>query len=558
MRFLLFFLVIPFISLAQTINVDHLFEESGEVYFSFDLDSKAELNRISKIVSIDHGIELPHVYAYANKSEFVKFLEFEIPYTIETKPGALFKDLNMLLSLDAKGVNDWDFYPSYDVYVEMMYTFAADYPELCEVSSIGTSENGRDLLVAKITDNLTVQENEPRLLYTSSMHGDEIAGFPLSLRLIDYLLSNYETDTRIASIVNNVELWINPLANPDGAYTNNNNTVYNAQRYNANWVDLNRNYPDPEDGAHSDGNPYQAETEAFMAFADSVGFDISSNFHGGAEVANYPWDTWATYPADLDWWLHVMNEYAQLAQDNSSNNYFTAFDNGIVNGFDWYEVNGGRQDYMNYFHNCREFTLEISNAKTPAGADLPYYWDANYNSFLAYIEQSIYGVHGIVTDSLTGAPILAEVFIANHDADNSHVYSNLPIGDYHRYLSIGNYTITFSAEGYISKSIAVDVSTNETTDLDVQLLSNNVLIKENLATNLHLFPQPAHSYINVSGLPKHTSELYVLNALGERVRSINSEHTEAITIYKENLSAGTYFFVFIVDGIEYKKEFIFR
>ena len=559
MRNLLLFLFIPFISFAQSVNIDSIFKTSGEVYFSFHIDSKEALNSISSIVSIDHGAELPEIFAYANKKELTAFLQYDIPFTIEPKPGSLFKDLNMLLSLEEKKNSDWDFYPSYEVYVEMMYAFETHYPDLCKVSSIGTSVDGRELLVAKITDSLTISQNEPKILYTSSMHGDEISGFVLSLRLIDYLLSNYESDTRIANIINNTELWINPLANPDGAYTTNNSSVFNAQRYNANWVDLNRNYPDPEDGSHPDGNIYQPETVAFMDFADSVQFDISSNFHGGAEVANYPWDSWSNLPADYDWWLHVMDEYAAFAQDNSDNGYFTAFDNGITNGYEWYEVNGGRQDYMNYFKHCREFTLEISDYKTPAGNNLPYYWDANYNSFLAYLEQGIYGLHGVVTDSITGEPILAEVNIENHDIDNSHVYSHLPNGDYHRYLFQGNYALTYSADGYISKTIpSVSITNNEATVLDVQLMQYNVSIKENLAHNVHFFPQPATSYITVNGLPQTTNSVYILDGLGKRVRSLNFVTSQTLAIYKENLSPGIYFLVFVVDGIEYKKEFVFR
>ena len=296
-----------------------------------------------------------------------------------------------------------------------------------------------------------------------------------------------------------------------------------------------------------------------MSFADSVKFDISSNFHGGAEVANYPWDTWSNYPADYDWWLHVMNEYAGLAQENSNPGYFTVYDNGIVNGYDWYEVNGGRQDYMNYFHHCREFTLEISNSKTPAGEDLPYYWDANYNSFLAYIEQGNYGLHGVITDSLTGEPLLAEVSIAGHDIDSSQVFSHLPNGDYHRYLFQGSYSVTYSADGYFPKTISsVSLANNETTNLDVQLVQNNVMIKENLAHNLQLFPQPASAYITVNNLPEKISSAYILDAVGRRVRTLNFGNSVAETIHKENLSIGTYFLVFVVDGIEYEKEFVFR
>merc|ERR1712166_571370 len=146
--------------------------------------------------------------------------------------------------------------------------------------------------------------------------------------------------------------------------------------------------------------------------------------------------------------------------------------------------------------------------------------------------------------------------MGNHDIDNSHVYSHLPNGDYHRYLFQGNYALTYSADGYISKTIpSVSITNNEATVLDVQLMQYNVSIKENLAHNVHFFPQPATSYITVNGLPQTTNSVYILDGLGKRVRSLNFVTSQTLTIYKENLSPGTYFLVFVVDGIEYKKEF---
>ena len=78
---------------------------------------------------------------------------------------------------------------------------------------------------------------------------------------------------------------------------------------------------------------------------------------------------------------------------------------------------------MNYFRNCREVTLELSDDKTPNPNDLPYLWDANYPSLLNYMEQSLFGLRGIVTDSITGEPLNAKVEIYNHDVDSSHVFS---------------------------------------------------------------------------------------------------------------------------------------
>ena len=86
-----------------------------------------------------------------------------------------------------------------------------------------------------------------------------------------------------------------------------------------------------------------------------------------------------------------------------------------------------------------------------------------------YIEQSLFGLRGLVTDSVSGAPLNARVEILGHDYDSSHVYSNLPIGNYHRYLSPGNYQLTFSKNGYHSKTIVADIYTGTSTVEDVML-----------------------------------------------------------------------------------------
>ena len=98
----------------------------------------------------------------------------------------------------------------------------------------------------------------------------------------------------LKNILDNCEIWINPLANPDGTYRSGNSTVNGAVRYNANFVDINRNFPDPADGPHPDGEVWQPETMIMMNVASANCFSASANFHGGEEVANYPWDTWSS------------------------------------------------------------------------------------------------------------------------------------------------------------------------------------------------------------------------------------------------------------------------
>ena len=459
---ILFLLLIPFIGFSQ--NIDHLFSDRGEIYFSFEYKTRGQLNNISNIVSIDHKTTAELAFAYANKKQFKQFLKLGIEYTIIP-----YKSLNFTHG----SKNNWDYYPTYEQYVNMMTAFADSFPNICKMHSLGTLNSGREILIVQISDNVGQKEDEPSFLYTSSMHGDELAGYILSLRLIDYILNGYANNQRLTDLVDGIDIWINPLANPDGAYYGGNQNVWSATRYNANWVDLNRNYPDPDDGPHPDGNPYQSETNIFLGLADTVNFTISANMHGGVEVCNYPWDTWSDLAADDNWWQYVSKEYADSCQANGNNGYFNYLNDGITNGYDWYEADGGRQDYMNYFRYCREFTLELSNDKTPDPNDLPYLWDANYPSLLNYMEQSLFGLRGIVTDSITGVPLKAKIEILGHDMDSSHVYSNLPIGNYHRYLIQANYDITFSKSGYYPKTINATILNNIATVRNIQLVPIN-------------------------------------------------------------------------------------
>ncbi len=472
----IFLTSISIITIGQSKNeiLSQLFKERGELYFKFEINSPKEIHTLTKIISIDN-LKGTTVFAYANKKEFSNFLDLGYSYEPMTPPSMLVMPV-MKESVTLKGIADWDFYPTYEAYVDMMYQFQTDYPDLCQVTSIGQSVEGRELLFARISDNVGQEEGEAQFMYTGTIHGDETTGFILFLRLIDYLLTNYGTDPRITNMVNNLDIWINPASNPDGTYAGGNNTVYGATRENANYINLNRNYPDPQDGPHPDGEEWQPETIAFMNFAENHHFVSSANTHGGTEVCNYPWDTWAPLHADDQWWQYVCHEYADTAQANSTGGYMSGYNDGITNGYAWYEVDGGRQDYMMYFHQCREFTLELSDVKLLPSNQLPTLWNYNYRSLLNYMEQAMFGISGTVTDAVTGDPLKAEVYISGHDEDSSWVYSNITSGKYFRLIHAGTYDVTFTAPGYYPQTIEnVVVVNRQLTSLSVQLSSGSLI-----------------------------------------------------------------------------------
>ena len=432
--------------LILVFSLTFLHARKPETYFKFKVESRQQLEQLTNVISIDN-VKDGFVYAYANDKEFQSFEKLGYEYEILPHPGSL---IVPEMSSSVKEARDWDTYPTYGAYIDMMNQFAIDYPDLCVIVDIGNSVNGRDLLFVKISDNVSVEEDEPEVMYTSSMHGDELTGYVLMLRLIDSLLSTYGSDSLVTRLVDSCEIWINPLANPDGTYAGGNSSVYSATRYNANGVDLNRNYPDPQDGNHPDGNSWQAETVAFMDFAEAHNFVISANFHGGAEVLNYPWDTWVQRHADDNWWIDICRMYADTAQYYSPSGYLTDLNNGITNGWDWYTINGGRQDYMNWWHGCRELTNEISSTKLIPANQLPSFWNYNRVALLDYLENALDGIRGVVTDSITGLPVSAKVTVLGHDFDNSEVYTDPDVGDYHRMIESGVYNLQFTATGYIT------------------------------------------------------------------------------------------------------------
>ncbi len=453
----LFFLVGIISLFSQTIKKEYrkaqkYLNNKGEVYFSFEVADKYKINELGRIISIDN-VKQDKVLAYANKKEFELFLEKSIPFKVLPHPG----DASAKM-FDGKGIWDFDTYPTYSQYETMMQTFASIYPNICKLDTIGILPSGRKLLAIKISDNVHQNEAEPKFLFSGTMHGDETTGYVLLLRLINYLATNYGANPRLTNIVNNIELFICPLANPDGTYAGGNNTVSGATRNNANNVDLNRNYPDPRAGQNPDGNAWQPETVAFMNYANTHNFVMGANTHGGAEVVNYPWDTWTTSQnpiADNNWWVFVSREFADTAQYYGPSGFFNDLNNGITQGGDWYVITGGRQDYMNYYKQCREVTLEISTTKLIPANQLQNYWNYLYRSFLNYIEQVMYGIKGIIKDACTNQPIKAKIWIVNHDQtnDSSHVYSSLPHGNYYRPIYAGTYSMTISASGYQSETI---------------------------------------------------------------------------------------------------------
>ena len=78
-------------------------------------------------------------------------------------------------------------------------------------------------LTVKLSDSVNVNRAKPEYLYTSTMHGDETVGYILMLHLIRFLVKwLWICSTGSPTSLNNYQIYINPLANPDGTYAGGN------------------------------------------------------------------------------------------------------------------------------------------------------------------------------------------------------------------------------------------------------------------------------------------------------------------------------------------------
>ena len=209
------------------------------------------------------GLDIDH--SYQQPGEWIEFVipESKIPQLISTQLSytIIHEDLERFYAsrLDSD-------YESRDFELGSMggyYTFAeieeqldilyADYPNLItQKVSLGTSLEGRDVWMVKMSDNPNLDEDEAEMLYTGLHHAREPMSYMNLFYFMHWLAENYETDPEAAALLNGRELYFIPAVNPDGL-------VYNQQiapngggmqrknlretcSFGIDGIDLNRNY----------------------------------------------------------------------------------------------------------------------------------------------------------------------------------------------------------------------------------------------------------------------------------------------------------------------------
>lgn len=214
---------------------------------------------------------------------------------------------------------DFGYYFTYWEMQDSVSAIAAAYPEICSLFVIGITHQGREILCLKISDNAAVEENEPACFFNGSTHGNEPMGTSIVMAFIDEILSGYGSDPISTWLINNREIYLVPILNPDcsvfcsdsaGAniYWRKNRRIVQAPYI---GVDPSRNHgfrwgwdnigssPNPQNHAYRGPFPWSdAEASAARNLEAAHQFRTQQDFHCFGGYNAYPWTYTYTTPPE--------------------------------------------------------------------------------------------------------------------------------------------------------------------------------------------------------------------------------------------------------------------
>jgi len=146
---------------------------------------------------------------------------------------------------------NWDDYQRYDTIIAWMEQLAADNPDFVTLTNMGTSHEGRKILLMKI--GRSPRGADTRAVWVDGgIHAREWVAISTSTFLLDKLINVFKTgeDTTCnVKAVQSVDWYVAPLLNPDGyEYSHTNDRMWRKNRSpppsgSSCWgVDLNRNW----------------------------------------------------------------------------------------------------------------------------------------------------------------------------------------------------------------------------------------------------------------------------------------------------------------------------
>ncbi len=380
-------------------------------------------------------------------------------------------------------------YLTYAEFRDTMATIARNNPHICKLETLGLSYSGNLILMMKISDNPEIHENEPAVHFEGAIHGDEKIAWAITFELLKYLVNRYNSDSVVTRLVNTREIYLLPMYNPDGYITN--------SRYNGNNVDLNRNWGWMwGDEINQGASPFsEPENRAVLEHIWHQPFVTFVSYHSGTTFISHPWSYCYSYQ-------NTIPELNLIQFLSARYDRWTRYTYG--QGADsMYPINGSTKDF-DYGYGMMGWSIEVHIQKTPPASEIEPTFNLNLPAILELIHHAGKGIHGTVTDAITGEPVHCQIWVS---PANWLSYNHPELGDFHRFYLPGNYSLTFRAPGYRDttvENIVVPDTGDSAVTVTVQLTPDH-------SAPLFAFRHIYNSFVNPA-----TNRTYPVRAVGPR------------------------------------------
>ena len=367
-------------------------------------------------------------------------------------------------------------YPELAEILAEMNDAEANYPSICKVVDLTetygmpTTFEGRHIFAVKISDNVTENEDEPAYLVVCEHHAREIVTPVIGLYAIEQFTSKYGIDPTITALVDEYEIWIAPVWNPDGyEYVFNVDNLWRKNRRvfpEGVGVDQNRNYPFGWDSVCGGSTlvtsltyrgpevASEAETQTMLAWSQDRRFAKVLDFHSYGRETLY---SYACLPHPFT------NFWGEEAVGISiASGYGSSVRLPLAEGqhFEWQLAMMGAHAFLTETHWM--FQPLYFSALNEAVLVFP--------SLLWQLQRPI-PLSGRVTDAFTGEPIAATITYPDINFENGETNgSEEHFGRYHVFLPDGTYSLEFSATSYHARTLVVDIVSGSAGVLDVTLV----------------------------------------------------------------------------------------
>jgi len=318
-------------------------------------------------------------------------------------------------------------YYTYQNMTDLLLELYTNNSDIMHLESLGKTYENRDIWLVKISDNVDQDEEEPGVLLMGAHHGNEKPSYEVLIYFIKHIIKNYRenntdndgdgeinediidgfdndqdglidedpSEERVRDVVNNTQIFLIPMVNPDGVEADSRKNCapnYGSfglrNKITSYGVNLNRNYDYKwnyqflfplrfhffniwdKSFNYRGPEPFsENETKAVKDLVEKSNISISLSYHSYSEVMFYPWmHTSRTTPHE--------EIFLSVGENMSKINKYRLLPDGWNNKTSIIPKLGGTlgtsENWLYGQHEIIAFTMELCKTRAPAEPEVVY------------------------------------------------------------------------------------------------------------------------------------------------------------------------------------------